>query len=130
MLENHYVAVTPFPKKLNWLTVENMLSVAPACFMYKAANDVMPGTVARMFLRVNEVRERTTRQSNDLHVPMALTPPGRRSLTYRGPRLWNSLPDDMKESPSLHKFKESLPPTSAEVQCVLDHLRLNAHNAQ
>ena len=32
-----YDDVTPFLKKLNWLTVENMLSAATACFMWSVA---------------------------------------------------------------------------------------------
>ena len=38
---------------------------------------------------------------------MTLTAHRRRPLTYKGTGLWNSLRDDMKESPSLHKVKES-----------------------
>ena len=67
-------AVTPFMKTVNWSTVE-LLRAATACFMYKVANHMVSGTLALMFLTRLEVSERTTRQSNNFHVSMALTTP-------------------------------------------------------
>ena len=71
-----------------------MLSVTTAYFMYKVANDMVPDTLARMFLRVHKVSERNSPQSNDFHISIPHTAPGRVSLTHR---LLNRLPDDMKE---------------------------------
>ena len=47
-----YDGVTQFLKKLDWLTIEKMPSVATACFTYKVANDIVPDTLARMFQSV------------------------------------------------------------------------------
>ncbi len=91
-----YDHVSPLLQELNWLTVENMLNVATACFMYKVTNGLVPSTCTRMFTRTHEVSRRTTRQSQDFYLPKVRTEAGRRSLTFRGSKLWNELPDSVK----------------------------------
>ena len=101
-------AVTPFMKEVNWLTVD-LLSSATACFMYKVANHLFSGTLVLMFLIVHEVSERTTRQSNNLHVSMALTTPEGSFWLIGGPGCGTAcLPDTMKECRSLPRIKRKL----------------------
>ena len=50
----------------------------------------------------------TTRQDNHLFIPHTRTNYGARNLYVEGPRLWNSLPDDIMNCQSLSCFKRKL----------------------
>ena len=103
--------VTPLLQTLNWLTVRNRLDLNTACFMYKVEHGMVPETLSNFFIKVSERSLKDTRQSNDFHLPLLRTKPARRSLTYRGPVLWNALPNEIRLRPSLQSFKRALKAT-------------------
>ena len=49
-----------------------------------------------------------TRQSNEFHLPRFRTLLAKNTFMYDGPRFWNSLSKDIKNSPSLNSFKRKL----------------------
>ena len=100
--------VTPLLKNLNWLTVENKLRFDTLVLMYRVAHCTAPGGVTALFRYVHETSMRTTRQSRDFYEPMGRTEAGRRTVAYRGSRLWNNLPQSLRDAPSLSSFKRQL----------------------
>ena len=99
--------VSPLLRQLNWLSVENRLKLDTACFMFKVAHGTVPDTISGLFTRVNEVNQHETRQAWDFYTPMMRTQAGRRALSFRGPKLWSTVPQDLKNSVSLRSFKHA-----------------------
>ena len=100
--------VTPLLKNLNWLTVENKLCFDTLVLMYRVAHCAAPGGVTALFRYVHDTSMRTTRQSRDCYEPMGRTEAGRRTVACRGSRLWNNLPQSLRDVPSLSSFKRQL----------------------
>ena len=78
--------------------------------MYKIMNGMLPEKLRDLFKLVSDISSRETRQSQSLniyiHKPrIELT---KRSFTYYGAVLWNSLPDHVKLAPTLECFKSLL----------------------
>ena len=49
-----------------------------------------------------------TRQKNDFHRYAVQSEIGKKTIKYRGSKLWNNLPDDLKNTTSLLSFKYKL----------------------
>ena len=60
------------------------------------------------FTLVRAVNPVITRQCDNLIVPRTQTLTGERGLKVRGPKLWNALPLDIKNSSSLNVFKRKI----------------------
>ena len=53
--------------------------------------------------------ERSLRSTEtDLRLPLLKTANGQKAFSYRGAKLWNSLPKEAKLAPSLKTFKERI----------------------
>ena len=77
--------------------------------MYKIKNCMAPDYLAELF----NVRESNyiIRNSDQFTLPKFNTMTfGRKSFTYYGAKLWNNLPNEIKESSSLSSFKTALLP--------------------
>ena len=75
--------------------------------MFKILNDSFPSWLYSM-RRVNELNNRTTRQENNLYIPLTRTLVGERQIPVRGPKLWNKLPFEIRNTASIITFKKSL----------------------
>ena len=102
-----YDRATPYVNKLNWMKISNK-SIYDCCvFVYKMLNNELSQSLCPIN-RVEEVNPRNTRQRQNLIVPRTNTMSGDRNLAVRGPKLWNKLPIDIREAPSLPCFKVEL----------------------
>ena len=73
--------------------------------MYKVKHDLSPPFMKEIF----SVNVRSTRSGTSFSRPNVNTVKrGDRSLRSFGPIVWNMLPNDLKESESLEKFKSSI----------------------
>lgn len=99
--------VTPLLKELRWLSVQNRLLLDTATFMFKVAHGLVPETITSLFTRVSTISERHTRQVNDFYVPRARTEDGKRALSYRGAKVWNSVPTNLKCCSNPKTFRKS-----------------------
>ena len=79
--------MTSLLKQLNRLTVENILQLNTACFMYRVATKTVPAELAQLFTTVREGSQRFTRQSNNFLVPPYKLKSAPRSLMHRGSKL-------------------------------------------
>jgi len=69
-----------------------------------------PGCASRSvsFLKVDHFRVRSS-TSSELVIPLSrLVTVGDRSFAVAGPRLWNTLPEDITSAPSLLVFRQKL----------------------
>ena len=99
--------VTPIFRKMEWLNVMKTIQFNTAVTLYKQLNCHYPLNIIDL-PTVNTLTGSVTRQQNDLYVPRAVTQSGSRSLSVRGPSLWNLLPKEVKESHTLHSFRTRL----------------------
>ena len=99
-------------KKLTWWlrsSVAQQLQVTS--FVYECLNNLAPIYFREYFVSIHSVHNIGTRQSKtgDLFALRCNTTQyGLRSIHYLGVRIWNSLPIEIRESPSPSIFKEKL----------------------
>lgn len=102
-----YDHVTPIINKLEWMTISQQLTFEVAVTTFKAQNNLYPNWFSQ-FPTINDISNSTTRQQNDLYVPRTRTDYGARSLKVSGPKIWNDLPNLVRDSNNLPVFKGRL----------------------
>ncbi len=76
---------------------------------YKALNDLAPAYLTNLLSRYNPTRSLRSQNSGLLVVPrIAKSTKGGRNVSYLAPKLWNSLPDNVRGSDTLSLFKSRL----------------------
>ena len=94
-----------FFQKLNILYFEKLKLLKIGVFMWKVLNDEVPQTLKDHF----SIRERNYGHNNaKFHLPLANTNLFKRDITYQGPKLWNSIPANIKNNVSVPRFKTAL----------------------
>jgi len=72
--------------------------------------DELPAVSSAYYNRNKMIHTHNTRSKDNMHMESFSSTLGQRSIIYKGPSLWNTLPDEMKgiRSVSLfaHKLKE------------------------
>ena len=77
-------------------------------FMYNLKNNNIPPIFKTMFVFNNTIHKYPTRQANFIHLPLKRTLFAQKTFVYAGPKLWNSLSDDIKQSVTMNTFKSKL----------------------
>ncbi len=95
---------TPFIEQLHWLKVKDKIILDVAVSVFKNTNNMFPEWFLQLPTVSAALHNKCTRQQKKLHVPHTNTDSGDRSLTVRGPRIWNSLPTHITNSPNLPIF--------------------------
>ena len=93
--------VTPILKQLQWL-------VRDATMVFKCLNGIAPPYLCEKLKTRSEVHNCNTRNRDRLHIPLCRTAAGQRAFTFRGQKLWNSLPDEFKSITNLDVFKAKI----------------------
>ncbi len=75
--------------------------------MYKCLNNLAPYHLTDLFQTNNSIHQYRTHQSNNLHVDKSKLEYYNRSFTITSAKLWNSLPQNVKDMPTLSSFKHS-----------------------
>ncbi|CAH1248415.1 Hypp8131 [Branchiostoma lanceolatum] len=106
----HRTPSTEVFSRLNWKDIKETLQYYNAVQTYKALNNKLPPYMRQMFVYGRDQSTRTARQStsSQLVVPKPKREIFRRSVAYRGPNVWNSLPPDTRTAPNLTSFKRLL----------------------
>ena len=73
-------------------------------------NDSSLSTNQQQILKKNNkvIHKYNTRQKDDFHIDAIKSEIGKRSIKYKGSKLWNDLPGELKEIQSLQSFKYKL----------------------
>ena len=71
---------------------------------FKYVNGLAPD----YFCESSAVHNRNTRACNSFVVPGCRLSPGQRVLYYRGPREWNGLAENIKNTKEINSFKQTL----------------------
>ena len=103
---SYHVSATGLIKKLGWPTISDIILSETATIMFKSTNSLAPEYLSELFVKnsaLNTMRLRNTEA--DLRVPLFQTANGQKSISFRGPKLWNQLSSDVRLAPSLSTFK-------------------------
>ena len=94
----------PLFEKYNMLDINQLFSKEVRMFMYKYHNRLLPPSFNNMFVEMKSVHNYNTRgRENYRHDIHKLS-----SILTLGPRLWNSLPRNIKEAKCISMFKKSI----------------------
>ena len=104
-----YLAHTkPLFLKTNIWTIESNNIFQVACFIFDFFQNNLPECFHNYLVSNCEIHSYNTRSSHDLHAPFARTDIRQSSIKYRGPKIWNSLPPQIKVPSSKQLFKTKL----------------------
>ena len=102
--------------KVNHLTTHTLNKRHLLVEVYRCIHEETSSFLSDIFKPLE--RNFNLRINNILALPQTSTMTWRlHSITYRGSRSWNSLPDNIKSSPSTHKFKQCMKNTD-QIQCL------------
>ncbi len=104
-----YDHITPILQSLHWLPIKFRISYKILLLAYKALNDLAPAYLTNLLSRYNPNRSLRSQNSGLLVVPrIAKSTKGGRTFSYLAPKLWNSLPENVRGSDTLSLFKSRL----------------------
>ena len=76
--------------------------------MFKSIHGLVPDYICDQITMQRDITVRTTRSTvnNNVHVPHILLECCKNAFAYRGPVLWNALPENIKKCETLNCFKK------------------------
>ena len=89
---------------VNWVKLDRQRLVNKSIMMYKIVNNIVPEYLSSRFVFRYNLRD----SDGTLAIPQPRTNYCKRSLSYSGVVLWNSLPLNIRKSLSLNEFKSKL----------------------
>ena len=95
----------PIFYSLKLLTFYDIYKYQLGVFMFLCYNKILPSCILNYFTLNLTIHSYVTRNAQKFHLPKVRTSLSHKSLLFQGPLLWNSLPDDIRESKSLNVFK-------------------------
>lgn len=98
------------PKKymlncLEWLSISQRIKFNTLVMIFKIKNNMLPNYIRSEINFVNDMSERTLRNSNDFRLPNFKSELTRNSIFYQGLKIFNELPSKIKEIKTLSTFK-------------------------
>jgi len=106
---SRYDRLEPPLEELHWLPVFYRIRFKILLLTYKAINDLGPTYLKELLIW--KIPKRSLRSSNDILLTIPITKLktyGDRSFKAAAPKLWNSLPKEIRESDSVTSFKRAL----------------------
>ena len=100
----------PLFANLKILDVFSIYSLQVSSFMYLYHNDALPISFTQIFQTGNQIHRYSTRYSDFYRPHICRTNIKKFSVLFQGPRIWNSLPNDIKNAPSFSIFKRMIKP--------------------
>ena len=104
-----YDHITPVLKNLHWLPVKQRITFKILLLTYKALHDKAPQYVTNMLTPYVPGRSLRSGSRMQLEIPHTrLLTYGDRAFSKAAPMLWNKLPIEIRQSPSIDSFKRKL----------------------
>ena len=114
-----YQHITPTLEKLYWLPIKQRIDYKTCLLTYKTLTNQQPTYLYNSLSFPSHSVSTRSSDSLVLSIPYVRSSLGKRAFSVIGPRLWNSLPPDTRNSSSLpifrsrlktHLFKIAFPP--------------------
>ena len=108
MLENTYFAFFFSKFKNAFFTFSSNDILKKRRKRYQSFRNKLPVVFSTYFEKNKVIHKYNTRQKDDFHIDAIKSEIGKRSIRYKGSKLWNDLPAELKEIQSLQSFKYKL----------------------
>ena len=95
---------------LKIIDVFNIYSLQVSSFMYLYHNGALPLSFTQIFQTGSLTHQHSTRYSHLYRPHTCRTNIKQFSILFQGPRIWNSLPNNIKAAPSFNAFKRLIKP--------------------
>ena len=102
-----YEHITPHIQNLKWLKINSKLYYDVCVLIHKLRHNHYPQWLLPL-QSVGNTSGVRTRQENSLFVKRTNTETGARQMQVRGPKIWNLLPDNIRNTRNLCNFKIKL----------------------
>ncbi len=104
--------ITPYLADLHWLPVRERINFKVCTIIFQCINGSAPSYLQNDIQRYttsSSIRKlRSAADTTRLRIPFAKKSAGFKAFFIYGPRVWNSLPRNIREIPSLTSFKKQL----------------------
>ena len=101
--------VTPLLKRLHWLPIKSRIHYKVCLLTFKCLHGKAPAYLAEMLTPYEPTRTLRSGSQGLLTVPQSrLKTAGDRCFKVAAPRIWNTLPEDVRNCQELEAFKQSL----------------------
>ena len=97
--------------KLKLLKLDYIMIFRLGTFMYKLKNNKISSTIPHMFITNENIHSHNTRNKEGYLIPSVRTNCGKFTVSYAGPILWNSFPQQLRQLPSETLLKKKLKST-------------------
>ena len=99
----------PLLRRLHWLPIRKRIEFKILVIVYKCVNSQAPDYLSNLIsFRKPTYATRSSHDSTLLSIPRTRTRTADNAFQVSGPRLWNSLPTNMRQAKSLDIFKGQL----------------------
>ena len=106
---DYIIIISPTLNELHWLPVERRIVFKLLIMAYKCNQGVAPQYLLDIVKSYQPARNLRSSSINLLTPYSAITKGyGQRAFQYAIPKLWNSLPNDLRECQSFEQFKTNL----------------------
>ena len=97
-------------QELDWLSVRSRINYNKAVVIYKALNNMTPDYITKLIIPMSQTHSLNLRsgQNGTLYTPLARTSLYSGAFTCSAPKLWNSFPQEVRNSTSLSAFKRNV----------------------
>ena len=95
-------------RQIKWMSIFQMYLFYQKCILlFNIVNDFSPQYLKKLFVYVSQNSLYNLRNTDQciLNVPFPKLSLFKKSLQYRGAHIWNMLPQDVRNAPSLSVFK-------------------------
>ena len=98
------------PCDYGWLNVRHLILLDFGVFMYKTQKGLAPDVFYDLYHSVTELHSYNTRSANkgNLQIPLTNLRAGDKAISVSGARIWNNIPNSIKEAQSLDVLKREL----------------------
>lgn len=98
----------PLFKNLKILNLESIYKFQVGKFMYQYRSGLLPDSFNNMFLVTHQVHSYGTRSSKFFHLPQCRTNVRMFSISFQGPKFFNSLSSEIRNATSTASFCRKL----------------------
>ena len=95
-------------QQLRWMRFDERVIYKKCILMYKSLHNLAPSYMSNKFTYSYDIHNLDLRSTTNqiLHMPKPKLEIYRKSLSYSGPKLWNALPESVRNAPTLGSFKQ------------------------
>ena len=94
--------------ELNWMTFPERVNYQKAVLMFKIMHGLTPSYLHNLFQFTSEIHNRSLRSTSEdlLYIPKPKLEIYKNTLTCSGSKIWNAIPENIRNSDTLPHFKK------------------------